>query len=67
MKFIPYVCCGDPNLDFTYKLVKTLAPYSYLIELGIPFQIRLQMEKRFKEQANVLLKAEQTQIKSFRW
>ena len=38
MKFIPYVCCGDPNLDFTYKLVKTLAPYSYLIELGFLFR-----------------------------
>lgn len=37
MNFVPYVCCGDPSLDFTYALVKTLAPYSYAIELGIPF------------------------------
>lgn len=37
MIFVPYVCCGDPNMDFTYELVKTLAPYSEAIELGIPF------------------------------
>ncbi|MEK6972507.1 MAG: tryptophan synthase subunit alpha [archaeon] len=37
MKIIPYVCCGDPNLNFTFDLVKTLVPYSEIIELGIPF------------------------------
>ncbi len=37
MKFTPYICCGDPNMQFSYKLVKTLAPYSHAIELGIPF------------------------------
>ncbi len=37
MKFAPYVCCGDPSLSFSFKLVKTLAPYSEFIEIGIPF------------------------------
>ncbi|MDO8428919.1 MAG: tryptophan synthase subunit alpha [Candidatus Diapherotrites archaeon] len=37
MKLIPYICCGDPNLNFSYDLVKTLIPYSDAIELGIPF------------------------------
>ncbi|MEM3071320.1 MAG: tryptophan synthase subunit alpha [Candidatus Anstonellales archaeon] len=37
MKFIPYLCCGDPSASFTIKAAIALAPYSYLIELGIPF------------------------------
>lgn len=36
--FMPYVCAGDPNADFTVKLVKTLvANGADAIELGIPF------------------------------
>lgn len=56
MKFIPYVCCGDPNLDFTYKLVKTLAPYSHIIELGIPFSDPIADGKTIQEAANRALK-----------
>ncbi len=37
MMFVPYVCCGDPSAEFTAKLVRALAPYSDVIELGIPF------------------------------
>ncbi len=37
MKFVPYVCCGDYGMDFTFQLVKALAPHSGIIELGIPF------------------------------
>jgi len=37
IKFIPYVCCGDPSIGFTEKLILALAPHSYAIELGIPF------------------------------
>ena len=56
MNFIPYVCCGDPNLDFTYKLIKTLAPYSYLIELGIPFSDPIADGKTIQAAANRALK-----------
>ncbi len=37
MKLIPYICCGDPDREFTLELINILAPYSYMIELGIPF------------------------------
>ncbi|PIU21414.1 MAG: tryptophan synthase subunit alpha [Candidatus Diapherotrites archaeon CG08_land_8_20_14_0_20_34_12] len=37
MKVIPYICCGDPNINFTFDLIKTVAQYSNFIELGIPF------------------------------
>ena len=56
MKFIPYVCCGDPNLDFTYNLIKTLASYSYLIELGIPFSDPIADGKAIQVAANRALK-----------
>src|SRR3989338_1509673 len=52
MKFFPYVCCGDPNLDFTYKVVKTLAPYSHIIELGIPFSDPIADGKTIQAAAN---------------
>ncbi len=36
--FIPYVCAGDPNKDFTLKLMDALAEAgSDVIELGMPF------------------------------
>ena len=35
--FVPFVCLGDPSTEFTFKLVKTLEPYSDMIEIGIPF------------------------------
>ena len=36
--FMPYVCCGDPDADFTLRLVKTLADCGAdAIEFGIPF------------------------------
>ena len=50
--FIPYICCGDPNLEFTYKLVRTLAPYSYVIELGIPFSDPIADGKTIQMAAN---------------
>jgi len=35
---IPYVCCGDPSLEFTEKLVLQLAEAGAdVIELGIPY------------------------------
>lgn len=35
---IPYVCCGDPTMEFTEQLVLTLARNGAdIIELGIPF------------------------------
>lgn len=36
--YIPYVCCGDPSLEFSRDLVHCLADSGAdLIELGIPF------------------------------
>lgn len=36
--FIPFITCGDPNLETTALLVKTMAEYGAdIIELGIPF------------------------------
>ena len=36
--FIPFVTCGDPDLDTTYEIVKEMAKNGAdLIELGIPF------------------------------
>lgn len=36
--FIPFITCGDPNLDTTKKLVRSMvANGADLIELGIPF------------------------------
>jgi len=56
MKFVPYICCGDPDLEFTCKLVKTFAPYSYLIELGIPFSDPIADGKTIQKAANRSLK-----------
>ena len=36
--FIPFITCGDPNLDTTYEVVlSAVANGADLIELGIPF------------------------------
>jgi len=56
MKFVPYICCGDPDLEFTYKLIKTFVPYSYLIELGIPFSDPIADGKTIQKAANRSLK-----------
>ena len=56
MKFIPYVCCGDPTLAFTYKLVRALAPYSHIIELGIPFSDPMADGPTIQQAANRSLK-----------
>jgi len=56
MKFVPYVCCGDPDIEFTYKLIKTFAPYSYLIELGVPFSDPIADGKTIQKAANRSLK-----------
>lgn len=56
MKFIPYVCCGDPNIEFTYELVKRLAKYADIIELGIPFSDPIADGKTIQKAANRALK-----------
>ena len=36
--FIPFITCGDPNLEITAKIVReAVANGADLIELGIPF------------------------------
>ena len=36
--FIPFITCGDPNLDTTKKIVRSMVESGAdLIELGIPF------------------------------
>jgi len=36
MKLTPYICCGDPNLEFSKKLAMAFS-HCEIIELGIPF------------------------------
>lgn len=50
--FIPYVCCGDPSIEFTEKLVRTLAPHADIIELGIPFSDPIADGKTIQAAAN---------------
>lgn len=50
--FIPYVCCGDGGIEFTEKLVRTLAPHSDIIELGIPFSDPIADGKTIQKAAN---------------
>jgi len=52
MNFIPYVCCGDPSIEFTEKLIRTLAPHSDIIELGIPFSDPIADGKTIQAAAN---------------
>lgn len=36
--YVPYVCSGDPDLDFTLKMIRVLdASGADIIELGLPF------------------------------
>jgi tryptophan synthase alpha chain len=56
MMFIPYVCCGDPDLEFSKELIQRLAPYSGIIELGIPFSDPIADGKTIQEAANRALK-----------
>lgn len=37
MKVAPYVCLGDPDMEFSLELIKRISPCSDMIELGIPF------------------------------
>ena len=38
--FIPFVTAGDPNLDTTKEVIKTLIKAgSSIIEIGIPFSV----------------------------
>ncbi len=56
MMFIPYVCCGDPDMKFTRAMVKKLAPYSSMIELGIPFSDPIADGKTIQAAANRALR-----------
>jgi len=56
VKFIPYVCCGDPNLEFTEKLVETLSEHADIIELGIPFSDPIADGKTIQQAAARALK-----------
>lgn len=58
--FIPYVCCGDPNIRFTEELVHALAPYSDIIELGIPFSDPIADGKTIQAAANRALAGKTT-------
>ncbi|MEK6955008.1 MAG: tryptophan synthase subunit alpha [Candidatus Micrarchaeota archaeon] len=35
--YLPYVCAGDPDEDFTLQQMKVLSKHASLFELGIPF------------------------------
>ena len=35
---MPYLCCGDPDIDFSVRLIETFARNGAgIIEFGIPF------------------------------
>lgn len=47
--FIPFITCGDPDLETTAQVVKKAAEQGAdLIELGIPFPILLQKDRLSK-------------------
>lgn len=52
MMLVPYVCCGDPSIEFSFKLAKMLAPFSSAIELGIPFSDPIADGKTIQTAAN---------------
>ena len=52
MMFVPYVCCGDPSIEFSTKLIKVLAKHADIIELGIPFSDPIADGKTIQMAAN---------------
>jgi len=55
--FMPYVCCGDPNTDFTIKLIETLVSNGAdAIEFGIPFSDPIADGKTIQAASNRALK-----------
>lgn len=49
--FIPFVTCGDPDLETTKQIVYEMEKAgAALIELGIPFPIRQQKDRLYREQ-----------------
>ena len=47
--FIPFITCGDPDLETTEKIVRSMAENGAdLIELGIPFPTQPQKDPLFK-------------------
>lgn len=53
---VPFVCVGDPNVEFSYRLVKALEPFSDLIELGIPFSDPIADGKTIQEASDRAIK-----------
>ena len=37
MIVVPFVCCGDPSFDFSFRLIKAIEPHCDFVELGIAF------------------------------
>lgn len=35
--FVPYICCGDPEIAFSEQLALCLEPFCDVLEIGIPF------------------------------
>ena len=63
--YMPYVCCGDPNPEFTIKLVKTLvANGADAIELGIPFSDPIADGPTIQEASNRALENGMTSLKA---
>ncbi|MBI5047132.1 tryptophan synthase subunit alpha [Candidatus Micrarchaeota archaeon] len=55
--FLPYVCCGDPNITFTKKLIHTLVKNGADgLELGIPFSDPIADGKTIQAASNRALK-----------
>ena len=62
--FIPFITCGDPDLETTAEIVKAMSENGAdLIELGIPFPTRQLRGPLFRKRISALLPAELRQTK----
>lgn len=57
--FIPFITCGDPDLETTAAIVKQMsANGADIIELGIPFQTLRLRDRSFRRLIYARLRAE---------
>jgi tryptophan synthase alpha chain len=63
--FMPYVCCGDPSVEFTVALIeKLVANGADAIELGIPFSDPIADGKTIQEASSRALEAGITPLRA---
>ena len=63
--YMPYVCCGDPDVKFTVELVETLCKNGAdIVELGIPFSDPIADGPTIQEAGTRALSSGMTPIKA---